>query len=284
MKKKAKNTNYFIIFLTSFIPCFIIILFLKLLKYLKEILIKDAYYYIALSFSSILVILLLLLSLYVIYHIVNSNKTYKKRFKYLIILLIFNIFYIPIYIFSNIIKLKKESYPMIIMLFIILSFYILIPLKDDKSKDIKPIIYNSIISKNNLFTISLTDNYACSNDSGEYVISCNSDFDDSYIGIYSYEYQKHNKNELDDIYQFHLNQTISYIMEAGYLYYIEVIDNINHIYYDNNKMEVLIKYIDYDVNNDNKYDYRLIVVNEFLKKNTYLKDDFRGIINSIKFN
>ena len=83
-------------------------------------------------------------------------------------------------------------------------------------------------------------------------------------------------------YKFHIDQTKNYIIEAGYEFNEEVIDDTIRLSYTNN-MEVYLKYIEYDLDNDNVNDISLVIIYE-LTTNEDNINKFNKLVNSIKVN
>ena len=83
-------------------------------------------------------------------------------------------------------------------------------------------------------------------------------------------------------YKFHIDQTKNYIVEAGYEFNEEVIDDAIRLSYTNN-MEVYLKYIEYDLDNDNVNDISLVIIYE-LTTNEDNINKFNKLVNSIKVN
>ena len=71
-----------------------------------------------------------------------------------------------------------------------------------------------------------------------------------------------------------------YINEAGYEYEEIIIEELVILKYDN--MNVLYMGIDYDIDNDDVNDYRLIIIKEVLDYENVVSD-FNELVNSIEF-
>lgn len=274
MKKK----NKLVLLIISFFPLISLLLVIKILLFLKEIMITDAYNYIVITLATILSFLFLLISFYTIYYIVYIDcSNIHNKIKCLLKVLLFSLFYIPIYVSINIITINQDLFKKIVILELVFNFYLLLPFNTkvdkivvDKNNVVKYIAYKS---RDDLFTVNLNEYYVCDKTNGSYVLSCDSDVDNSFVGIYAYK--NSHLGKLNDIYNFHIKQTIDYIKEAGYDYQISMDNNITRIYYDN--MQVILMSSDYDLNNDSRIDYRLIIINEFLNDDNVEKEFFKMV-------
>lgn len=283
---ELKFRDYIYLIFITITPFLFILLSLKLFAN-QNLIMNNSIFWLLISILILIFIITLIISLmYTINHINNQKKGLKKII-HIILLFIFNIVYIPFYYGLFIAKEKFIGLllPVINMGTIIVfsfasSFCMLNYFKRLDEKNI--IVSNDIsyLSTNNLFTINVTSNYRCNNDLGNYVVACDNDADDSFLGIYSYNYGDYTSSQLDDIYNFHLEQTQEYIYEAGFIYEEIIVEELVILKYDN--MSVLYMGIDYDIDNDLINDYRLIIIKE-VPNNENIVSDFNELINSIEF-
>ena len=133
-------------------------------------------------------------------------------------------------------------------------------------------------SSNNLFSINVDKSFRCSRDDiGDYVISCDRLDDDSFIGIYSYDASLDDEEELEEKLNFHLEQTIDYILENGYTY--EITNDSNIIEIDYNENTILLTESNYMVG---EAKYCLIIIKEMPKE--YISyEEYQKMIDSIYF-
>lgn len=275
----------------SFIALFPFILLLVSLKFSfpDKFLISGYVFWILIIILSMVFILSFIISLfYTLDHIIYKQKKVTFKIIHLILLFLFNLIYVPFYyaFFINDEKIIGIFVPLInIFLIVFFSFsvknlYLSYSLKLDKDTILIKDDF-TYISKDGLFSIETSIDYSCDKTLGDYVVSCDNKLDDSFIGIYNYNYQNYSMGQLDEIYRFHLNQSKTYIKEAGFIYKEEITNDIDILTY-NNDMCVLMKKIDYDINNDHEYDYRLVIIKEVLY-NENMINDFNNLINSIQF-
>lgn len=253
----------------------------------KNFIMNDVVFWILISILIFIFVLSLIISLLYTINDINNNQKGFKKFIHIILLFVFNIVYIPLYYGLFMVKekfigllLPLVSIGTIVLFYFASNNYILNYLKKLDDKNISVSTTFKYLSNNKLFTINVTKDYRCNNDLGDYVVSCDNNSDDSFIGIYSYNYTEYTPAQLDDIYNFHLEQTKEYINEAGYEYEEIIVEELVILKYDN--MNVLYMGIDYDTNNDLINDYRLIVIKEVLDYENVI-NDFNKLLNSIEF-
>lgn len=285
---ELKFKDYVYITFISVTPFLLLLLSLKFYFSDKFVLNEVIYWILIIILFFISIITLITTLFYTINHILNEQNTIFKKIIHFILLIVFNVVYIPFYYGFYLVNEKLLGIIMPIVnigVIVLFSFasnqYILDYFRQLDSKNFFLPTDTTYLSKNNLFTIDVTFDYVCNDEMGDYVVACDNHNDDSFLGVYSYEYSKYSLGQLDDMYYFHLNQTKEYIENALYDYE-EFIDDDMVILTYNEDICVLFKSIDYDVDNDNNYDYRLIVIKEV----SYYPDminDFNSLVNSIQF-
>ena len=210
----------------------------------------------------------------------SNDKTLIKVLKYILVI-IGNLFYIS---FRYLYKIEKISSVFVPILDITLLLLLINPFEKVMINYFDEINYKDIIinpnidyyDKDYLFRIRLNSNYSCLNDLGEYKISCEKN-DDSFIGIYNYKASEVDSANFNDIYEFHVDQSISYILEEGITYQKDNIDSIDIITY--NDMYILISRRVYKTLNDH---YMLIFIYEGTGE--YNLDSYNNLLDTIVFN
>ena len=270
-----KNYNYAVTILLF--PFILILSYLKLNN-----LIKGEYYIYIILIMILFFIPSFIMSLYgASEEILQSKKKWR-----MIPLILLSIFYLPIYYTKYVVK--EEKYLGYIL------FIITIPLAvitfNSCNKRLSSFITNAhknyvIINEhyvchdtNNLFTIDVDASFRCNTDDiGDYVISCDRLKDDSFIGVYSYDVTLDDEVEINEKLDFHIEQTIDYILEKGYEYEIKSDSNIVQIEYNENV--ILITQSNYVIG-DNKYS--LIIIKEMPKE--YIShDEYQKMVDSVYF-
>ncbi len=206
--------NCFIVVLILF-PFILGLFVLKMNNFLKE----DWYIYLNLVLSCIFLIYFILSLFYAFDDIRIKGPKYNYFF-----LIFFPFLYLP-YHYGKMVNEKDKylAYSLIFLnLILIGGFYF----------SSKGIIYNYFYHENEgislkdtfaysdrqyLFTIDINKDFNCSRVLGEYSLVCENESKDSFLGIYTYEGKK-SEAEIDDIMDFHLEQTISYMEEKDYEY------------------------------------------------------------------
>lgn len=260
----------------SLLPVILLLAILRLSHFIEGII----YYYIIIGMIIIYLISFILVLFFAVNEILNSNR--KSR---IILLILFSIFYLPIYYVKYVNSEEKA-----LAYFLSISSLVLLGISYFVFKDtvnnffVNKYKQNIIlkdtyqyISKNKLFTINVDKSFSCTSDLGEYQISCDRNSDDSFLGIYSYEKEEFSEAELDDIKEFHINDTINVIEENDYEYEKEDINDIIKITYNN--MEILLTQRNYFINNKQ---YSLIILKESPRYNENVNDFFK-VIDTIKF-
>ena len=248
------------------------------------------YYYVIFACTLITLITFVWSLLYTLDEVIYKEENLTIRNMKVAIMLFFSPFYIPIhYVYhSN----KKFSF---ISLFIIgifcFGFYLSYKtfnkynLSIQEEFDKKEIIIKDNFDyyfDNDTFIVNIDFNYVCQKEKGDYRLFCDNKLDDSFIGIYSYYIDNYSEEDLVRAYKFHIDQTKQYITEAGYEFSEEVIDDVIILPYSNN-MEVFLKYVEYDLDNDGINDISLIIIYELpTSDNNIIK--FNKFIESIKVN
>ena len=267
--------NSFIISLSLF-PFLLILIILKC----NNILQNSFYNYLILAMGIILVIAYIYAFFFAIDEILNSQN--KERIR---LLLIFPLIYLPIYYTKYIYNDEKYfgygAFVLNILLIIGLYFSIKgVYLNYTNSLNKENIILNttySLMDRNKRFAIPVTNNYTCTNDLGDYVISCDNNSNDSFLGIYSYNNKSFNQGEFDNILLYHMDLVFQYIEEKGYSYDIVETEDLVSITY--NDMVVMIKEKVYNVKDESNC---LIIIMEVPIKNQNI-EEFENIIKSIQF-
>ena len=196
-----------------------------------------------------------------------KNSDDKKR---LIFFILFPFIYLPIYYTKHVYQNERYlGYGISLAnIMLIVSFYVVVKgfvydyTAELNHKNIKARENYVYVDKNNLFSINVNNNYTCNKDLGDYVIACDNKDDDSFLGVYSYKKKSFSKGTLDDIKNYHIEQTVKYIKEYETVDNIEEINDLTVISYSN--MKVLIKQVLY--NNDNT-SYCLVIIKEVNKDN-----------------
>ncbi len=248
------------------------------------------YYYIILLCSIITLITFVWSLLYTLDDTIYKEDYLAVRNLKLAILLFVSPLYIPVhYVCSN---YKKYSFISIILVSIIYaSFYFSLTtfnkynLKIQEEFDKKDIVIKDHFDyyfDNDNFVVNIDFNYVCQKEKGDYRLFCDNKLDDSFIGIYSYIIDNYSTDELRKAYQFHIDQTKEYIVEAGYEFSEDTKDDVIILTYTNN-MEVFLKYVEYDLDDDSVNDISLIIIYELTKDdNNIIK--FNKLVDSIKVN
>ena len=273
MKKLRDNS-----FITSItlLPFIFILSFLKL----KGVLKGDLYGYVVMVLSIIFIVSFIFSLFFALDEIMNSQN--KKR---IILLMLFPLFYLPIYYTRHIYKEEKyfgyvmsfSNVFLLALLFLGVKIYVINYVVAQEKNNFVISGTSRYVDKNNEFSIEVNNSYVCSYDLGDYSISCDSEGDDAFLGIYSYSKKNYSQGELDDIKSYHLEQIYDYIMENNYDYSVEpVYGGITKINY--NEMSILIK--DVIVYKNDKM-YYLIVVKELKESNLDIFDYEKTIQNIV---
>lgn len=248
------------------------------------------YYYIILLCSIITLITFVWSLLYTLDDIIYKEDMLVIRNMKLAIILFVSPLYIPIHYVCH--YYRKYSFISIILVSIMcLSFYYSLTtfnkynLKIQEGFDKHDIVIKDKFDyyfDYDTFVVNIDFNYICQQEKGDYRLFCDNKQDDSFIGIYSYIIDNYSSDELLKAYKFHIDQTKNYIIEAGYEFNEEVIDDIILLTYTNN-MEVYLKYIEYDLDKDNVNDISLVIIYELPIKEDNLTR-FNKLVDSIKVN
>ncbi len=283
MNNKVKE--YIFILYICLLPVTVTLLSLKLnnVGYFNT----KPYFYIISLFTIILLITFVMSCLIIIDDILKKEEfSTIKNFK-IACLLLFSLFYPPIHYLFN----YQKKFCFISFIFIFLDILSLVyfskafnnyVVRLDTKLNEKEISltdhYDYYFDKND-FKLNIDMDYSCNAKLGDYVLSCEDKKTDSFVGIYSYILDNYSEDELEDIYEYHLKQTIGYIEDEGYTFESNNIDSINVINYNN--MTIYMSYVDYDLNHDGNKDKRLIIIYE-----TSINDinNYFNLINGIKVN
>ena len=213
--------------------------------------------------------------------ILCSNKKW-----HIILLVLFSFFYLPIYYTKYVSKDEKYLGFIICVLIIVFTYFSYNAFIKRFSNWLNEAYEGSVIINDNyvyapvdkLFSINVSKDFRCNNhDIGDYVISCDKEDDDSFIGIYRYDVIDFEEEEILDILNFHLNQSLEYIKERGYKEEINKLNDIIEINY--NDMVILLTQRNYVIENDK---YSLIIIKEMPNKLENI-DDFQKMIETIYF-
>ena len=248
------------------------------------------YYYVILLSSIITIISFVWSLLYTLDDVIYKEEFLPVRNIKIVLLGLFSIFYIPVHYISN--NYKKYSFVsgifIIIYLFTIyysLSSFNNYNLKLEEEYDKKTIVAKKDFDyffDGDRFVVNIDYNYVCQKDKGDYRLYCDNSLNDSFIGIYSYNMDVYSKDELEKAYTFHVDQTKSYILEAGYDFLEDVnSDTITLTYNDN--MQVFMQQLFFDINYDGIEDICLILIYELPKDDNNLSS-FYTFANNIRIN
>ena len=250
-------------FITSItlLPFIFLLCILKLKGVFKE----GLYSYLLVGMIIVCTITFIFSLFFALDEIINSDN--KKR---LIFLILFPFIYLPIYYTKYIYQNEKylgygislANIMLIVSFFTVVRGFVYNYMMELNHRDFKVKDTYSYVDKNNLFSINVNNNYTCNKDLGDYVIACDNKDDDSFLGIYSYQKKSFSKGALDDIKNYHIEQTVNYIKEKETVDDIEKINDLTVISYSN--MKVIIKEVLY--NNDNT-SYCLVIIKEVNKDN-----------------
>lgn len=210
---------------------------------------------------------------------------HSKRKWRIIFLVLLSIFYLPIYYTKYVSKQEMYlgvSLPIIFIVFSVLSY-------DESIKKVQNLVdsvylnkvdvkeHFTYTSKNNLIKIDVDKSFRCNNNTGDYIVSCDREEDDSFIGIYYYDTTDYSEGKIRDIFDFHLEQIVEFIEDEGYDYKTESSDEIIRVYY--NDMVVLLSQNNYIVG-DGKY--TLIILKE-APKELMDEEEYQKMIESVEF-
>ena len=210
------------------------------------------------------------------------NSDNKKR---LIFLILFPFIYLPIYYTKHVYQNERylgygislANIMLIVSFFVVVKGFVYDYMIELNHKNFKVRDTYAYVDKNNLFTINVNNNYTCNKDLGDYVIACENKDDDSFLGVYSYQKKSFSKGALDDIKNYHIEQTINYIKENENVDNIEEINDLTVISYSN--MKVIIKEVLYNKNNTS---YCLVVIKE-VNENNFDIINFEKSVQDIVF-
>lgn len=267
----------------SFITEIMVLPFVFILSIIRlKGLLKEAIYgYLLITLLIVFIISFIFSLFFALDEIMSSKK--KKR---LFLLILFPVFYLPIYYTKYIYQNEKYIGYMVSSLNVLLLAIFFLEIKNFVSDYVvlhektKYVIKDTshYVDKNHEFSIEINNSYVCSHDLGDYVISCDRDDDDSFIGIYSYTKNSFSQGELDDIKRHHLEQIYENIKESNYVYDIEkVYGGITKVNYQD--MSVLVKQIVKKVNGKM---YCLVIIKEVKEENLDVFD-FEKTIQNIVF-
>ena len=234
-----KFKDYIYILYISLLPVTVTLLSLKLndIGYFNT----KPYYYIISLFLIILLITFVLSCFITIEDIIKKEEfSTIKNFKFACLLL-FSILYIPLHYLFN--YHKKLCFISFIIIFIDLlslvyfgkafnNYVLRIDTEHYRKENHITDNYDYYFNKNK-YKLNIDMAYSCNGKMGDYVLSCEDDKTDSFVGAYSYTIENYSDKELNKIYDYHLNQTISYIEDEDYEYEISKYNNIDIITYNN---------------------------------------------------
>ena len=283
-----KLKDYIYIIYIALLPFTLTLIILRLNR--VGLFTSKIYYYIILLCSVITLITFVWSLLYTLDDIIYKEDMLVIRNMKLAILLFVSPLYIPIhYVCSN---YRKYSFISIILVSIMCAslYYSLTTFNKYNLKIQESFDKQDIVIKDHFdyyfdydtFVVNIDFNYVCQKEKGDYRLFCDNKLDDSFIGIYSYIIDNYSSDELMKAYKFHIDQTKNYIIEAGYEFNEEVIDDAIRLSYTNN-MEVYLKYVEYDLDKDSNNDISLVIIYE-LTTNEDNINKFNKLVNSIKVN
>ncbi len=208
----------------------------------------------------------------------------KRKWR-IILLVLFSILYLPIYYTKNV--AKEEMYLGVTIPIICIVFGAMV--YDESMKSLRK-VFDSVyghrvvlnenytyISTNGLIRVDIDTSFICSTEVGDYIVSCDRLEDDSFIGIYNYNITDYDQEKVEEIFDYHLEQVVGFIEEAGYQYESEVKEDIVKIYY--NDMVIFLSQNNYIVG-DAKYS--LIVLKE-APKELMDEKEYQKMIESVTF-
>ena len=283
-----KFKDYIFILYIALLPFTLSLIMLRLNR--VGLFTNNFYYYVILLLMVLTIISFVWSLLYTLDDVIYKEKNLAVRNMKIAIMLFFSPLFIPIHYVFNYYK-KYHFISIFLVTVFLVSLYVSYntfnkySVKLEELYDKEHIIIKDhfdYLFDNNQFKVHINYNYICQQDKGDYRLFCDNTKDDSFIGIYSYYMDNYSDEELIKAYKFHVDQTKDYIKEAGYLYNEELIeDNIVLTY--NDKMQVFIKYTEYDLDNDNNNDICLIIIYE-LPINEDNINRFNSFVNSIRIN
>ena len=251
---------------------------------------SNLYYYVIFIAAIITLITFVWSLLYTLDDIIYRENNITIRNMKIAMLLFTSIFYIPVHYVCN--YYKKYSFISLLLVgAFFFSFYYSITTFNKYNVSIQEEFDRAdIIIKddfdyyfdNDTFVVNIDFNYVCQKEKGDYRLFCDNKLDDSFIGIYSYYIDNYTEDDLVKAYKFHIDQTKQYIVEAGYEFNEEVVDDTIILSYSNN-MEVYLKYVEYDIDYDGINDISLIIIYELPSKENNI-NRFNKFISSIKVN
>ena len=265
-----------------FIITILLLPFILLLMILKFTNVLTDYFYNYIIIISILFYLFMFIEslFFMLDDIINS----KKKLRIILVILI-PLIYIPIFYLKNI--SRDDKYLSYIIFFLNIGLITGVYFCFKKSltnyyieNEAEKIIIKETFdysSKNNEFTIKINSDYICDNTLDGYVIACDNNSNDSFIGIYSYKDNNFSQGKLDDIMSFHFEEILRVINENNYESNIEYLDNYVKINYNN--MSVLLTQRNYFFTNTG---YSLIIIMEASENEENIKD-LENVIETIQF-
>jgi len=281
----SKIKDYVFIFYIFFLPFTLLLISLRLNN--VGMFNDKMYYYIIYAFTIIMIISFVWSLVYTLDDIIYREESIVIRNMKIALLMIFSLLYPSIHYISNYYK-KFRFISIFLLILNVFTIHYLLNSFNNYNGKLQSIITRDSIAftekfdyyfYKNKFKINVDYGYMCNNNAGDYILSCEDNRNDSFIGAYKYNLIDHTEEDLEDIYNYHLEQTMNYILEEGYEYSLEEYYHINIIKYNN--MFVYITYKDYDTNRDFKNDLRLIIINEKSKESI---NDFIKLVNSIELN
>ena len=267
---------------SSFITAIALLPFIFLLSILKlqGVLKGGLYSYLLVGMIIVFTITFIFSLFFAIDEIRNSDD--KKR---LIFLILFPFIYLPIYYTKHVYQNERylgygislANIMLIVSFFTVVKGFVYDYMMELNHKNFKVRDTYAYVDKNNLFSINVNNNYTCNKDLGDYVIACENKDDDSFLGVYSYQKKKFSKGALDDIKNYHIEQTINYIKENDTVDDIEEINDLTVISYSN--MKVIIKQVLYNKDNNS---YCLVIIKE-VNENNFDIINFEKSVQDIVF-
>ena len=140
--------------------------------------------------------------IYCIYYVAKNRKSYEDKWiLHLILLLMFSPFYIPIFYIHFVLNKKlvwsilcAALYPIILILMVVLLII--------KDFNINLDEYKTIITKDELVSVSVSNEYKCrTNAIGDASLICTGYDDKTYFELYNYQNEENYKDIFDSIYE-----------------------------------------------------------------------------------
>ncbi len=283
-----KFKDYIYILYIALLPFTLTLIILRLNK--VGLFTSKIYYYIILLSAVVTLITFVWSLLYTLDDVIYKEEFLPVRNIKIVLVGLFSIFYIPVHYICN--NYKKYSFLSLIFVCIFCAslYYSFNTFKKYTLKISEEFDKTNIVMKKDFdyyfdgdrFVVNIDFNYVCQKDKGDYRLYCDNNSNDSFIGIYSYNMDVYSKEELEKAYTFHVDQTKSYIVEAGYEFIEDVHNDTIALTYNDN-MQVFMQQLFFDINYDGIEDICLVLIYE-LPKNDNNLSSFNTFANNIRIN